>query len=313
MKKLLLFAAVLMMASSASAQKNEDDKTVYIVDGKVVTEQEFKAIPEGAIKDMNIKKGVKSVVYASTKDKPEEMIITRFRKEGKERILHMKSSESGTKSTMDAKIDNGKIVVTPQLQSADEVSTVVTTVSAKEAENVKISLTNEKEDENRNSLILIVDSKGYQRVIKREEFRELKAPDIESILVCRKEDEAVKKYGKQYGDLEGGIIVVTLRRPDVNNTDATQKELKMITVRGDGKIAEEYAPSGSLFLGYGNPTILVTDADGKTAKTERVEDTKIDDIESFDVIKDEKRRKEYEKKYGPSKDGYIHIELKKKK
>ena len=53
MKKLLLFAAVLMMTGSVSAQKKEA-KTVYIVDGEVVTEQEFKAIPEGEIKEMNM-------------------------------------------------------------------------------------------------------------------------------------------------------------------------------------------------------------------------------------------------------------------
>jgi len=44
-----------------------------------------------------------------------------------------------------------------------------------------------------------------------------------------------------------------------------------------------------------------------------VEDIKIGDIESFDVIKDEKRKAKYEKKYGPSKDGFIHIVLKRLK
>ena len=334
MKKLLLFAAVLMMAGSVSAQKKEA-KTVYIVDGEVVTEQEFKAIPEGEIKEMNIEKGVKSVVYASTKDEPSEMIITGFRKDGKESI-HIASTDSrdiereistladkGEKTEIlkSVKGSGASMVITPNLKSDEDLKVMSgtitrthTNVSNGKVTNVTI-ISNAEGNKlmlnDKTPVFLVVDNEGNTTRIN--DLSEIDAVNIESMLVCKKEDEAVKKYGDKYGDLKDGVIVITLRKPDANNPDATQKELKMITVRGDGQIAQKYGPSGSLFLGYGNPTILVTDADGKTVKTERVEDIKIDEIESFDVIKDEKKRKEYEKKYGPSKDGYIHICLKKKK
>ena len=158
-------------------------------------------------------------------------------------------------------------------------------------------------------VMIVYGADGKSRKIK--DISEIDASKIESMTVL-KQEPAKKIYGNQYGDLKDGIIVITLRKLDANNSDETRKELKMITLRGDGQMAQAYGPSGSLFLGYRNPTILVTDADGKTAKTERVEDIKIDDIESFDVVKDEKKKAEYEKKYGPSKDGYIHIVLKKK-
>ena len=337
MKKLLFIAAMLLVVSSASAQKKE--QTVYIVDGKVVTEQEFKAIPSGKIKNMNVMKGVKSVVAASTEDvkeEPEEMIITGFRKDGKESI-HIASTDSrdteleissiladkGEKTEIlkSVKGSGASMVITPNLKSDEDLKVMSgtitrthTNVSNGKVTNVTI-ISNAEGNKlmlnDKTPVFLVVDNEGNTTRIN--DLSEIDAVNIESMLVCKKEDEAVNKYGDKYGDLKDGVIVITLRKPDANNPDATQKELKMITVRGDGQIAQKYGPSGSLFLGYGNPTILVTDANGKTAKTERVEDIKIDEIESFDVIKDEKKRKEYEKKYGPSKDGYIHICLKKNK
>ena len=144
MKKLLFFAAMLLMVSSASAQKKE--QTVYIVDGKVVTEQEFKAIPSGKIKNMNVMKGVKSVVAASTEDVKEEaneMIITGFRKDGKESI-HIASTDSrdieGEISTLE---DKGKkteilksvkgsgasMVITPDLKSDEDLKVMSGTIT----------------------------------------------------------------------------------------------------------------------------------------------------------------------------------------
>ena len=68
MKKLLFIAAMLLMVSSASAQKKADNKTVYIIDGKVQTEEFFKIIPPELIENIEIKKGVKSVVNVTTKE-----------------------------------------------------------------------------------------------------------------------------------------------------------------------------------------------------------------------------------------------------
>lgn len=338
MKKLLIFAAVLMMAGSASAQKKADSKTVYIIDGKVVTEQEFKAIPSGKIKNMNVMKGAKSVVVASTEDVKEEaneMIITGFSKEGKESV-HIASSDSRDTEREISSIlaDKEKaleilkknkmegasmVIVSPKLKSEKDlkrmggtIHTTHTNVTNGDITNVTITSNSDGNKLMLNDkvpVMIVYGADGKSRKIK--DISEIDASKIESMTVL-KQEQAKKIYGNQYGDLKDGIIVITLRKLDANNSDETRKELKMITLRGDGQMAQTYGPSGSLFLGYRNPTILVTDADGKTAKTERVEDIKIDDIESFDVIKDEKRKAEYEKKYGPSKDGYIHIVLKKK-
>ena len=316
MKKLLFIAAMLLMVSSASAQKKEG-QTLYIVDGKVTTEQEFKAIPSGKIKNMNVMKGVKSVVVASTESTtPEmeetEMVITAF--------SAPKNRDAQPGSSHKEIVHHGKVLtINPQLGNVEElkglsgtITRVYSTHSDKGSTNVTIT---SKSDGNKLMLndkvpvMIVYGADGKSRKIK--DISEIDASKIESMTVL-KQEQAKKIYGNQYGDLKDGIVVITLRKLDANNSDETRKELKMITLRGDGQMAQAYGPSGSLFLGYRNPTILVTDADGKTAKTERVEDIKIDNIESFDVIKDEKKKAEYEKKYGPSKDGYVHIVLKKK-
>lgn len=338
MKKLLFLAAMLLMVGGASAQKKADSKTVYIIDGKVVTEQEFKAIPSGKIKNMNVMKGAKSVVVASTEDVKEEaneMIITGFSKEGKQSV-HIASSDSRDTEREISSIlaDKEKaleilkknkmegasmVIVSPKLKSEKDlkrmggtIHTTHTNVTNGDITNVTITSNSDGNKLMLNDkvpVMIVYGADGKSRKIK--DISEIDASKIESMTVL-KQEQAKKIYGNQYGDLKDGIIVITLRKLDANNSDETRKELKMITLRGDGQMAQTYGPSGSLFLGYRNPTILVTDADGKTAKTERVEDIKIDDIESFDVIKDEKKKAEYEKKYGPSKDGFVHIVLKKK-
>ena len=341
MKKLLFLAAMLLMVGGASAQKKADSKTVYIIDGKVVTEQEFKAIPSGKIKNMNVMKGAKSVVVASTEDVKEEaneMIITGFSKEGKQSV-HIASSDSRDveleiSSILAEKDKNleilkknkvegaSMVIVSPKLKSEKDlkrmggtIHTTHTNVTNGDITNVTITSNSDGNKLMLNDkvpVMIVYGADGKSRKIK--DISEIDASKIESMTVL-KQEPAKKIYGNQYGDLKDGIIVINLRDTEDNATQQQRAE-KIITVRGDNQVGESLSDklrtNGVLFLGDKKPILLVTDADGKTAKTERAEDIKIDDIESFDVIKDEKRQAEYEKKYGPSKDGYIHIVLKKK-
>lgn len=338
MKKLLFIAAMLLMVSSASAQKKE--QTVYIVDGKIVTEQEFKAIPSGKIKNMNVMKGVKSVVAASTEDvkeEPEEMIITGFRKDGKESI-HIASTDSrdteleissilADKEKALEILKNNKVegasmvIVSPKLKSDKDlkrmggtIHTTHTNVSNGDITNVTITSNSDGNKLMLNDkvpVMIVYGADGKSRLIK--DISEIDASKIASMTVL-KQEPAQKIYGNQYGDLKDGIIVINLRDTEDNATPQQRAE-KIITVRGDNQVGESLLDKSrepALYLGDKNPTLLLTDANGKTSIVESFSNVKNDDIESFDVIKDEKRKAEYEKKYGPSKDGFVHIVLKKK-
>ena len=342
MKKLLFLAAMLLMVGGASAQKKADSKTVYIIDGKVVTEQEFKAIPSGKIKNMNVMKGAKSVVVASTEDVKEEaneMIITGFSKEGKQSV-HIASSDSRDveleiSSILAEKDKNleilkknkvegaSMVIVSPKLKSEKDlkrmggtIHTTHTNVTNGDITNVTITSNSDGNKLMLNDkvpVMIVYGADGKSRKIK--DISEIDASKIESMTVL-KQEQAKKIYGNQYGDLKDGIIVINLRDTEDNATPQQRAE-KIITVRGDNQVGEsllyKLRTNGVLFLGDKKPILLVTDADGKTAKTESVEDIKIGDIESFDIIKDEKKKAEYEKKYGPSKDGFDHIVLKRLK
>lgn len=341
MKKLLFLAAMLLMVGGASAQKKADSKTVYIIDGKVVTEQEFKAIPSGKIKNMNVMKGAKSVVVASTEDVKEEaneMIITGFSKEGKQSV-HIASSDSRDaeleiSSILAEKDKNMEIlkknkvegasmvIVSPKLKSEKDlkrmggtIHTTHTNVTNGDITNVTITSNSDGNKLMLNDkvpVMIVYGADGKSRKIK--DISEIDASKIESMTVL-KQEPAQKIYGNQYGDLKDGIIVINLRDTEDNATPQQRAE-KIITVRGDNQVGESLLDESrepALYLGDKNPTLLLTDANGKTSIVESFSNVKIDDIESFDVVKDEKKKAEYEKKYGPSKDGFVHIVLKRLK
>ena len=341
MKKLLFLAAMLLMVGGASAQKKADSKTVYIIDGKVVTEQEFKAIPSGKIKNMNVMKGAKSVVVASTEDVKEEaneMIITGFSKEGKQSV-HIASSDSRDAeleiSSILAEKDKNleilkknkvegasMVIVSPKLKSEKDlkrmggtIHTTHTNVTNGDITNVTITSNSDGNKLMLNDkvpVMIVYGADGKSRKIK--DISEIDASKIESMTVL-KQEQAKKIYGNQYGDLKDGIIVINLRDTEDNATSQQRAE-KIITVRGDNQVGESLLDESrepALYLGDKNPTLLLTDANGKTSIVESFSNVKIDDIESFDVVKDEKKKAEYEKKYGPSKDGFVHIVLKRLK
>ena len=65
MKKLILIISMALASSIAFAQ-NSSDKTLYIIDGVVSTKAAADELPSDAIKNMNIVKGVESVVVITT-------------------------------------------------------------------------------------------------------------------------------------------------------------------------------------------------------------------------------------------------------
>ena len=67
MKKLILIISMAFACTLASAQQNTD-KTLYIIDGAVSTKTAVDQIPPDAVTNMNVIKGVESVVVITTKN-----------------------------------------------------------------------------------------------------------------------------------------------------------------------------------------------------------------------------------------------------
>ena len=65
MKRIILIMATAMLAISASAQQTTN-KTLYIVDGKVVSEEHAKTIKNEDVVSMNVIEGIESAVIVNT-------------------------------------------------------------------------------------------------------------------------------------------------------------------------------------------------------------------------------------------------------
>ena len=52
MKRIIFIMVAMMLSMAASAQTT--NKTLYIVDGKAISEEQFKALDNNSIDDMNV-------------------------------------------------------------------------------------------------------------------------------------------------------------------------------------------------------------------------------------------------------------------
>lgn len=180
MKKLFLFAVLLMMAGGVSAQNAEEGKTLYIVDGSVVSESVFKEIPAGVIKNMNVVKGVESVVIASTEDAGRKVGVLTGRVNDVETVILEGDNNAKTEVSV-IRLNSG---------NRDETTYRVRT------------------KEGANPVVLVTDAKG--KTIQVKDILAVKAETIESMTILKSE-QAKSVYGDKYGDLKDGVILINLK------------------------------------------------------------------------------------------------------
>lgn len=192
MKKLLIFAAMLLMAGGAMAQDAQEGKTLYILDGQVVPELVFKGIPAEAIKNMNVVKGVESVVIASTVD-TQRMVG----------VLTGKMTE----------------VETMVLEGANNSKTEVSILSFKNGAGRDETHFRVLETDGAKPVTLVTDADGKTTQVK--DILDVKPETIESMTVLKSE-QAKMIYGDEYGDLKDGVILINLKKKE--QTEQTAKE-----------------------------------------------------------------------------------------
>lgn len=192
MKKLLIFAAMVLMAGGAMAQDAKNGKTLYILDGQVVPELVFKGIPAEAIKNMNVMKGVESVVVATTVD-AEQMAG----------VLTGKMNE----------------VETMVLEGANNSKTEVSILSFKNGAGRDETHFRVLETDGAKPVTLVTDADGKTTQVK--DILDVKPETIESMTVLKSE-QAKSVYGDKYGDLKDGVILINLKKKE--QTEQTAQE-----------------------------------------------------------------------------------------
>lgn len=184
MKKLLIFAAMLLMAGGAMAQDAQKAKTLYILDGQVVPELVFKGIPAEAIKNMNVMKGVESVVVASTVD-AEQMAGVLTGKMNEVETLVLEGSNNSKTEVSILKFKNG----------AGRDETYFRVLGSGGA----------------NPVTLVTDADGKTTQVK--DILDVKPETIESMTILKSE-QAKSVYGDKYGDLKDGVILINLKKKE---------------------------------------------------------------------------------------------------
>ncbi len=192
MKKLLIFAAMVLMAGGAMAQDAQKAKTLYILDGQVVSELVFKGIPAEAIKNMNVMKGVESVVIATTVD-AEQMAGVLTGKMNEVETLVLEGSNNSKTEVSILKFKNG----------AGRDETYFRVLGSGGA----------------NPVTLVTDADGKTTQVK--DILDVKPETIESMTILKSE-QAKSVYGDKYGDLKDGVILINLKKKE--QTEQTAQE-----------------------------------------------------------------------------------------
>ena len=176
MKRIILIMATAMMAFSVSAQQTTN-KTLYIVDGKVVSEEQAKTIKNEDVDNMNVIEGIESAVIINTKKSANDVVVIRGEKD---------SDADALKLTVTGAVRNEKM---------DEKE------FGQQEFNVMLT---------KNPLFLVTDGK---KTVKAESTKEVNPSEIlyMTVIEFQSLDSAAAEQYKKYGDPSNGVIIIQVK------------------------------------------------------------------------------------------------------
>ena len=174
MKRIILIMATAMLAISASAQQTTN-KTLYIVDGKVVSEEQFKGIKNEDVDNMSVFEGIESAIVITTKRKSDVVVIR------------------GEKDS-----------------DADAMKLNVTGVSQAKMDEKDFGQQEFNEMLIKNPLFLVTDGK---KTVKVDSTKEVNPSEIlyMTVIDFQSLDSAAAEQYKKYGDPSNGVIIIQVK------------------------------------------------------------------------------------------------------
>lgn len=177
MKKMLFLVLALASAMVASAQNQEEGKTLYVINGEVVSEEVFKNMPAEEVKDTQIVKGVERVMLMRTAHP----------------LLHFDAAPISA--------DEEPVVIVKKRTEGNSETKSVTVVAAKKAgEDGEPFMTIKP-------LYIQVDGENNVKVI--DNLDSIHPLNIDLITVLKNEDA---KAFEQYGDVSDGVVFIKLKQ-----------------------------------------------------------------------------------------------------
>ncbi|MBR2015587.1 MAG: hypothetical protein IJ998_09265 [Alistipes sp.] len=177
MKKMLFLVLALASAMVASAQNQEEGKTLYVINGEVVSEEVFKNMPAEEVKDTQIVKGVERVMLMRTAHP----------------LLHFDATPISA--------DKEPVVIVKKRTEGNSETKSVRVVAAKNAgEDGEPFMTIKP-------LYIQVDGENNVKVI--DNLDSIHPLNIDLITVLKNEDA---KAFEQYGDVSDGVVFIKLKQ-----------------------------------------------------------------------------------------------------
>ena len=173
MKRIIFIMVAMMLSMAASAQTT--NKTLYIVDGKVVSEEQAKTIKNEDVDNMNVIEGIESAVIINTKKKSDVVVI---------------------RGEKDSDADAMKLNVTGVSQAKMDEKDF-----GQQEFNVMLT---------KNPLFLVTDGK---KTVKAESTKEVNHSEIlyMTVIDFQSLDSAAAEQYKKYGDPSNGVIIIQVK------------------------------------------------------------------------------------------------------
>lgn len=211
MKKLLFVAIMAVAGTTAMAQTQQavQEKTVYIIDGKVAHKDAFDKLAPEKIKNISVLKGIEQAVVVSTKESANLQNDADLRGKVVEvksvKISDPNGAVKGYWKADDPGLDTAKVksVTIVSKTSDGELK------SEKKVDDgsivVMVRGDKMKEGDKDYPLIIVKDAKGEISIAKS--MSEIKPETIKAITV--RKDSKAAEYSK-YGNTTHGVIVIEL-------------------------------------------------------------------------------------------------------
>lgn len=175
MKRIIFIMVAMMLSMAASAQTL--NKTLYIVDGKVVSEEQAKTIKNEDVDNMNVIEGIESAVIINTKKSANDVVVIRGEK--------------------DSNADALKLTVTGAVRNEEMDETMYV-----QQEFYKML--------NNSPLFLVTDGK---KTVKAESTKDVNPSEIlyMTVIDFQSLDSAAAEQYKKYGDPSNGVIIIQVK------------------------------------------------------------------------------------------------------
>ena len=175
MKRIIFIMVAMMLSMAASAQTTS--KTLYIVDGKVVSEEQAKTIKNEDVDNMSVFEGIESAIVITTKKSANDVMVIRGEK--------------------DSDVDALKLTVTGAVrnQKMDEKE------FGQQEFNVMLT---------KNPLFLVTDG---EKTVKAKSTKDVNPSEILHMTVIdfQSLDSAAAEQYKKYGDPSNGVIIIQVK------------------------------------------------------------------------------------------------------